>query len=228
MQKFILDGKNLTISDVYKISKASGKEIQLELSPDCLKRVQRSRQMVMDVIKNKKVVYGINTGFGALASKHIPDEDLTQLQYNLIRSHCAGVGKPYSRELTRAIMLLRAHCLAIGHSGVSPEIIHLILEFLNKDINPLIPEKGSVGASGDLAPLAHLALCLIGEGEVKLENKFIPTSFALFQLGLKPVELGPKDGLALINGTAVMTALAAIAIQEAHTLMKTADIASAL
>jgi histidine ammonia-lyase len=228
MEKFILKGKELTIDNVYKIAHSSNKDIQVSLCPDAEKRIIKARECVLNVIKNKKVVYGINTGFGALSNVHIADHDLTRLQYNLIRSHCTGVGKPFSREIVRAIILLRANCLAAGHSGVNLEIVQLLINFLNKDIIPVIPEKGSVGASGDLAPLSHLALTLIGEGEVFFENKIVNSNFAIFQSGLQPVILGPKDGLALINGTSVMAALACLAISDAHYLIKSADIAAAI
>ncbi len=221
---FQLTGTNLTIEDLAFISNARPGEVKLEIHPDSLIKMKKSRQVILDIVKKGQPVYGINTGFGALASKQIANEDLAQLQYNLIRSHCTGVGKPFSREITRAIILSRANCLIQGFSGVTPETIELLLDFINHNINPVIPEKGSVGASGDLAPLSHIALALIGEGEVEFEGKIIRSDFALHQIGKQPAVLGPKDGLALINGTSVMLALGCLALVEAKKIVKHADI----
>lgn len=225
---FQLTGTNLSIDDVAFISNARPGEVKLSIHPDSLEKMKKSRQVVMDIVKRGKPVYGINTGFGALASKQIATEDLAQLQYNLIRSHCTGVGKPFSREITRAIMLSRANCLIQGFSGCTPETIELLLEFINHNINPVIPEKGSVGASGDLAPLSHIALALIGEGEVEFEGKIVRSDFVIHQIGKEPAKLGPKDGLALINGTSVMLALGCLALVEAKKIMKQADIIACL
>ena len=153
---------------------------------------------------------------------------MTALQYNLIRSHCTGVGEPFNREISRAIMLLRANCLTSGYSGVNPDIVQLLVDFLNFDIVPIIPSKGSVGASGDLAPLSHMALALIGEGEVNFRGNVYPSEFAIKEIGKKPAVLGPKDGLGLINGTAVMAALGSLAVRTARELAKLSDIACAL
>ncbi len=223
-----LTGTNITIDDVAFISNARPGEVKLEIHPDSLKKMKASRQFILDIVKKGKPVYGINTGFGALAAKQIANEDLSQLQYNLIRSHCTGVGKPFNREITRAIMLSRANCLIQGFSGVTPETIQLLLEFINHNINPVIPEKGSVGASGDLAPLSHVALALIGEGDVEFEGKVVKSDFAIHHLGMEPAKLGPKDGLALINGTSVMLALGCLALVEAKKIVKHADIISCL
>ncbi len=228
MKKILLDGKSLTISDVFKIANAAKGEIIVEIDPAARPGMQASRNLIDEIVKSGKVVYGINTGFGALSSKKIEDKDLKELQYNLVRSHCTGVGRPFDKEISRAIMLLRANCLVSGFSGVSIEIVELLLEFLNNHITPVIPSKGSVGASGDLAPLSHIALALIGEGDVEFENKIIRANFAIEQIGKIPVELRAKDGLALINGTAVMAALGSIAIHRITNLVKTADIISAL
>jgi histidine ammonia-lyase len=228
MKKFELTGSNLTIEDLVYIAKARPGQVELKIHPDSLTKMKRSRQVVLDIVKKGRPVYGINTGFGALASKQIATEDLEQLQYNLIRSHCTGVGRPFSREITRAIMLSRANCLIQGFSGVTPETIALLLDFINHDIHPVIPEKGSVGASGDLAPLSHIALALIGEGDVEYQGKILRSDFVLHQLGKGPAKLGPKDGLALINGTSVMLALGCLALEEAKRIVKTADIVSCL
>ncbi|HXH31992.1 MAG TPA: histidine ammonia-lyase [Bacteriovoracaceae bacterium] len=225
---FELTGTNLSIDDMAFISKAKPGQVQLKIHPTYWDRMKKSRQLILDIVKKGKPVYGINTGFGALASKQIADADLEKLQYNLIRSHCTGVGDPFSRELTRAIMLARANCLIQGFSGVTPEIIALLLEFINHGIHPVIPQKGSVGASGDLAPLSHVALSLIGEGEVEFQGKTLSADFVMHQLALNPARLGPKDGLALINGTSVMLALGCLALVEAKKVVKLADIISCL
>ena len=228
MKKFVLTGTNLTIDDLTYIARAKVGEVQLSIAPESMERMKKARQTVLDIVAKGKAVYGINTGFGALASKQIPNEDLEQLQYNLIRSHCTGVGAPFSREVSRAIMLSRANCLIQGFSGVTPEIIELLFDFINYGITPVIPEKGSVGASGDLAPLSHVALALIGEGEVEYQGKIVRADFAIHQIKKTPAKLGPKDGLALINGTSVMLALGSLAVTECTRLMKLADIVSCL
>jgi len=228
MKKIELDGRDLSIDDIYSIATGQAAAFKLSISPTALKRMHESRGYIENIVKENKAVYGINTGFGALSEKHIPSDQLAQLQLNLIRSHCTGVGKAFSVEITRAIMLLRANCLISGYSGVSPHIVELILEFINHGINPIVPEKGSVGASGDLAPLSHIALALIGEGEVLFGGKILSSSFVLEQQNLKPAILGPKDGLALINGTAVMAALGCLAVKRANHLLKVADIACAM
>jgi histidine ammonia-lyase len=225
---FKLTGTNLSLEDLAFIAKAKPGQVKLEIEESSLEKMKKSRQVVLDIVKRGKPVYGINTGFGALASKQIAVEDLEQLQYNLIRSHCTGVGRPFSREVTRAIMLSRANCLIQGFSGVTPETIALLLDFINYGINPVIPEKGSVGASGDLAPLSHIALALIGEGEVEYEGKICRSDFAIHQVGKEVAKLGPKDGLALINGTSVMLALGTLALIDAKKIVKQADIIACL
>jgi histidine ammonia-lyase len=224
----ILSGHNLTIEHVHQVAYAQKGFLNLVIDPKSMVKMKASRAFVFDVVKKGKPVYGINTGFGALSSKHIEEKDLAQLQVNLIRSHCTGVGKPFSKEITRAIMLLRANCLISGYSGVEPYAVELLLAFLNHHITPVVPEKGSVGASGDLAPLSHIALALIGEGEVEVDGKILSSKFAIDQIGMKPVVLGPKDGLGLINGTACMAALGALACYEARQIMKLADITTTL
>jgi histidine ammonia-lyase len=228
---FELDGHNLTLEKLALFTKpneVASKQVTLKIKPSALTKMHAARKLVLDIVKKGKPVYGINTGFGALASKQIPNENLTELQYNLIRSHCTGVGTPFDLHVSRAIMLSRANCLIQGFSGVTPETIELILEMLNHQITPVIPEKGSVGASGDLAPLSHVALALIGEGEVFFKGKVMRADLAFEQVGLKPAQLGPKDGLALINGTSVMLALGALAVCEARSLMQQADVIAAL
>lgn len=223
-----LDGTNLDIEKIYEVADAKIGDIKVELTPKATERVLKSRAFVDDIVKKGEPVYGINTGFGALSNKFIEKDDLSELQYNLIRSHCTGVGNNFSILTTRAIMLLRANCLASGYSGVSLECIELLFDFINYGITPIVPEKGSVGASGDLAPLSHIALALIGEGEVIYDKKTVKSSFAIDQIGKKPVSLKAKDGLALINGTAVMAALGSLALYEAKRVVKIADIATAM
>jgi histidine ammonia-lyase len=226
--QYKLTGTNLTLEDLSSIARAPVGAVKLEIDPVALEKMKKSRQVVLDIVKKGKPVYGINTGFGALASKQIAVEDLEQLQYNLIRSHCTGVGRPFSRDVTRAIMLARANCLIQGFSGVTPETIALLLDFINHGLHPVIPEKGSVGASGDLAPLSHIALALIGEGEVEFEGAIVPSAAAIARIGKTPAKLGPKDGLALINGTSVMLALGALALVEAKKIAKLADVIACL
>lgn len=227
-KQLILDGSSLTSLDVYKVAHSKKGEYTLKLSEDSIKKVLKSNEFVIGKSKSSEAIYGINTGFGALSSMKIEEKDLEQLQLNLIRSHCTGVGPNFDRETTRAIMILRANCLAGGYSGVSISAINLLLDFINEDIAPLVPKKGSVGASGDLAPLAHVALCLIGEGQVIFNGKEISSKFALHEIKKDPITLGPKDGLALINGTAVMAALGCVGIHRAINIAKIADIAGAL
>jgi histidine ammonia-lyase len=224
----ILNGQSLTIDQVHQVAHSKNGNIKLSIDPSAMNKMKASRAFVFDIVKKGAPVYGINTGFGALSSMHIAEKDLAQLQLNLIRSHCTGVGKAFSKEVTRAIMLLRANCLISGFSGVEPYTVELLLEFLNQDITPVVPEKGSVGASGDLAPLSHIALALIGEGEVEYDGKIIDSKSAIDHIKKTPAVLGPKDGLALINGTACMAALGALAVFEARQIMKLADICATL
>lgn len=228
MKTIKIDGNSLTIEQIHLVANARPGQINVELTAESESKIIKAREYVDNIVKKGEPVYGINTGFGALSNKFIETKDLETLQYNLIRSHCTGVGRPFSREITRAIMLLRANCLASGFSGVSKPCIDMLIAFLNEDITPVVPEKGSVGASGDLAPLSHIALCLIGEGEVVQNGKTIHSKFAIDQIGKEPVVLKAKDGLALINGTAVMAALGSLALYEANRIVKIADIATAM
>ncbi|MCY4644758.1 MAG: histidine ammonia-lyase [Bacteriovoracales bacterium] len=224
----VLDGHSLTLDQVWRASHAGPQEIELSIHPQSLAQMKESRQFVSQILDGQKPIYSINTGFGALSDKRIKKEDLSALQYNLIRSHCTGIGPAFGREVSRAVMLLRANCLVAGLSGIGPRIVELLIDFLNLDIIPVIPQKGSVGASGDLAPLAHVALALIGEGEVTCGGKVLSGDKALKSHGKTPAVLGAKDGLALINGTAVMGALASLAVVESERLAKLSDIACAL
>ncbi len=226
--KLVLDGKSLTIDDVYSVAHSTAETCEVSLHKEAEAALKKSNQYVDKIVKEEKITYGINTGFGALSSKYIPPEKLQELQYNLIRSHCTGVGETFSIPIVRAIMLLRANCLIQGFSGITPSIIDLLVDFINFGITPIIPKKGSVGASGDLAPLSHLALCLIGEGEVRFQNKTYPAKRAISLIKKNPITLGPKDGLALINGTTVMAALGCLSLVEANRMAVSADIIGAM
>jgi histidine ammonia-lyase len=239
INKITLNGLNLTVDAIEEImnqyffkTTKSGKRnissIKFEIDSLSIKRMLASRKYVEEISKDKVATYGINTGFGALSNKRIPNNQLNQLQYNLIRSHCTGVGSYYSNEIVFLIMLIRANCLVQGFSGVNPYAVELILTLLNLRIFPQIPQKGSVGASGDLAPLSHMALALIGEGEVQYEGKVYDTNIIFKKFKIKPLQLGAKDGLALINGTSVMTALGVHALIETKKLINWASISSAL
>ncbi len=173
-------------------------------------------------------VYGVNTGFGALAETRISPGDIRSLQHNLLRSHSCGVGDPLSAEVTRAMMLLRAQVLALGHSGVRPVVVDTLLAMLNRNVHPIIPSQGSVGASGDLAPLAHLASVLIGEGQAELDGTILPGAEAMSRAGITALSLEAKEGLSLINGTQLMLASGALSLHDAETLARCADVAGAM
>ena len=181
--------------------------VRVELTRADLARLRRSAAIVARVIRGDASVYGINTGFGLLASTRIPREQLAQLQRNIVLSHAAGVGPLLDDRVVRLVMVLKAASLAQGYSGVRPQTVEALVDLINHEIYPCIPAQGSVGASGDLAPLAHMACTLIGVGEARVGGKIVPAAVALERAGLKPVELGPKEGLALLNGTQVSTAL---------------------
>ena len=170
-KELTLTGENLTIESLYEASLSPHSEVKIKISDLAKEKMAKSRAYVHEVVKKGQPVYGINTGFGALSSKFIPEEDLATLQVNLIRSHCTGIGEPFSEKFVRAIMILRTNCLCSGFSGINPEIVNLLKDFINIGIVPIIPQKGSVGASGDLAPLAHLALPIIGMGKIRFNGK---------------------------------------------------------
>ena len=187
-----------------------------------------ARKVIDDIVARDAVVYGVNTGFGKLADVRIPHKDIGALQLNLVRSHACGIGPPLSEPEVRAMMVLRANVLALGFSGIRPEVVELLCEMLNHRVHPVVPEKGSVGASGDLAPLAHLALSLIGEGEAFLDGKRMASAEALKRAKLKPVKLAAKEGLALLNGTQAMHAVGGLSILRAQRLANLADVAGAM
>jgi histidine ammonia-lyase len=191
-------------------------------------RIDVVRRFVDDAVSSEEPHYSINTGFGLLANRRIPRKDLIKLQENLIVSHAVGVGPPFSREITRLIMLLRANVLALGYSGIRRRTLELLVDMINKEVVPVIPSQGSVGASGDLAPLAHLALCMMGRGEAWYRGNPMPAGKALRAAGLQPATLAEKEGLALINGTQAMAAMGALALIKLENLLKVADVIGAL
>jgi histidine ammonia-lyase len=212
MTTISLDGHTLTPSEVMRI--ATGDAV-VEVSKDALARVESARSVVKRILSNDETVYGINTGFGALVHQRISPDDLTQLQINLIRSHATAIGELMSKESVRAMMAVRINSLAKGNSGVHPDVLAQIVNFLNYDITPAIPRIGSLGASGDLAPLSHMALALIGEGEVLTQDGLTePAKLQLRQHGLIPLELRAKDGLSLINGTSQMCSFLTLSEQR--------------
>jgi histidine ammonia-lyase len=225
MDALLLDGNRLTLQDLEDVARR-GRSVGL--APRARHGVARARKVVDDAVEQGDVVYGVNTGFGNFSDVVIPRDRLLELQLNLVRSHAAGVGEPLGEAETRGLMLLRANVLAKGFSGVAPETLDLLLALMNQRIHPVIPSQGSVGASGDLAPLAHLALALVGEGECLYQNRRMPCEVAVRAAGLSPVVLEAKEGLALINGTQLMTAVAGLALAEAWRLVRTADVAGAL
>jgi histidine ammonia-lyase len=224
----ILDGETLSIDDVWNVAYRIGPGVEVSLGDSARAQVAKSREYIEGRIENGDIMYGVNTGFGAFSSVSISKSDIVQLQKNLIRSHSAGVGTPFTIAETRAIMLLRANALARGHSGIRVLVIEKILEFLNKNITPVIPQQGSVGASGDLAPLSHLALALIGEGKVWKDEKPVSAAEILKSLNVKPLELAAKEGLSLINGCQVMTAVGLLNAKEARRLVWMTDLAGAM
>ena len=191
-------------------------------------RVLASRKVIEEIVAREEVVYGVNTGFGKLSDVRIPQGDLRELQLNLVRSHACGIGNPLSIPEVRAMMLLRANVLALGFSGIRFEIVEMLCQMLNRGVHPVVPEKGSVGASGDLAPLAHLALSLIGEGEAFSEGERMSSSDALRRMKLEPAVLEAKEGLALLNGTQAMHAVGGLSILRAKQLSRIADVAGAM
>jgi histidine ammonia-lyase len=219
-----LSGQPLTLRQIDAV--ANNQNVGLSDTARC--RMRASREVVEQLLARKQVVYGVNTGFGKLADVHIPDSDLDALQLNLVRSHASGLGASLSVAETRAMMLLRANVLALGYSGCRVEIVEALLAMLERGVYPIIPEKGSVGASGDLAPLAHLALGLIGEGECLYRGTVQESAAALQSAGIKPVRLAAKEGLALLNGTQAMCAVGGLALLRAQRVAALADLAGAM
>lgn len=224
-QPVVLDGASLTLHDIVAVAQ---ERARVELAPWARERMLKTRRVVDRVVADGAAAYGITTGFGKLSDIAIPPERLAELQVNLVRSHAAGVGALLPEREVRALMLLRANVLAKGYSGSRPQLAELLIEMLNAGLHPPIPEQGSVGASGDLAPLAHLALALIGEGSLRQGDREGPAAEMLRGARLSAVTLGPKEGLTLINGTQAHTAIGALAVADAQTLWHTAHVAGAM
>src|SRR5580704_11312573 len=220
-----LTGNDLTFAQLYDVALHGAK---VSLAPDAIERMKASRAIVDRVVSRGETAYGINTGFGKLASVRISTEQVRQLQVNLVRSHACGVGAPLSEAETRAMMLLRANALAKGLSGIRPRIVETLCQMLNSKVHPVIPSQGSVGASGDLAPLAHLAQVVIGEGRAWFEGRGLEGGEAMRRAGISPVALEAKEGLSLLNGTQGMLALLSLALHQADVAADTADVAAAL
>lgn len=221
----VLDGESLSLEEVHAVAvngEAAG------ISPDAIERMRRSRAIVERLAAGDTPVYGVNTGVGKLADIRIPAEELEQLQRNIVRSHACGAGDPLSRPEVRAMMLIRANVLAKGLSGIRPVVAERLCDLLNRDVTPVAPSRGSVGASGDLAPLAHIALVLIGEGEAETGGTRCRGDEALRLAGIEPVTLGPKEGISLINGTQGMLAIGCLEARSAEILADTADVACAM
>ena len=221
MRTISVNGDGLALDDVVAVAR---RRARAELSPDAARRMAPSRAVVTDAVERGAVVYGVSTGFGALADVSVAREDLEAMQLALVRSHSAGTGAPLADDAVRALLLLRARTIAAGASGCRPELPARLLELLDRDLLPVVPSKGSVGASGDLAQLAAVALPLVGEG--RLNGR--PAAEVLAEAGLEPLTLAPKEGLTLINGTEPMQALLALAVADAEALAKAADVACAL
>jgi histidine ammonia-lyase len=221
----MIDGSSLTLEAIASVAEGG---VEVGLDPAARERIDAARAIVDLKAAGTEAVYGVNTGFGSFADVRIDRDALDRLQVNLLRSHAAGVGEPLPVNAVRAMMLLRANVLARGHSGIRASTVDALLALIAKGIHPVVPRRGSVGASGDLAPLAHLALVLLGEGEAFTSGGRVPAALALVRAGLTPVTLGPKEGLALINGTQASTAVLALALADAERLARAADVAAAL
>jgi histidine ammonia-lyase len=220
-----VNGQRLSLAEVSAV--ARGVE-RVALAEAARGRVEASRRVIEQIIAENRTVYGVNTGFGKLSDVRIAPSQIRELQLNLVRSHSCGLGDPLSIEEARAMVLLRANVLALGYSGCRPIVVETLIEMLNRGVTPVIPEKGSVGASGDLAPLAHLALTAIGEGEAYFENERLSSAEALARAGITPLQLEAKEGIALLNGTQAMAAVGGLALFRAERLAHLADVAGAM
>ena len=220
-----IDGRSLDLDDVEAVA-AGGARV--DLAEEARQRIAAARGVVDHILTSGQVVYGVNTGFGKLAEVRIPPDQLSRLQLNLLRSHSCGVGEPFSEPVVRAMLLLRANVLATGHAGCRVELVERVVDLLNAGVHPVVPCRGSVGASGDLAPLAHLALPVVGEGEALYRGERLPGGEALQRAGLEPIVLEAKEGLALINGTQTSAAVAGMALVEVRRLLDAADVVCSL
>lgn len=220
-----IDGNSLTLSDIVKVARKGAK---IALTPAAIEEVEKSRQYVEHLVESGEIVYGITTGFGNFSNISISKDEATALQKNLIVSHSCGIGRCFSTEVVRAIMLLRINNLAKGFSGIRLSTLNTLIEMLNSGVHPKIYEKGSLGASGDLVPLAHMVLPMLGEGEAEFKGEMLSGAQAMQQAGISPIGLTSKEGLALINGTQVMTAVGALTVYDSIQLLKANDIATSL
>ena len=220
-----LDGQRLSLAQVSAIARG---EEQVSLASAARTRIEQSRRVIEQIIAENRTVYGVNTGFGKLSDVRIDPSQIRELQLNLVRSHSCGLGNPLSIEEARAMILLRANVLVLGYSGCRPVVVETLIEMLNRGVTPVIPEKGSVGASGDLAPLAHLALTAIGEGEAFFEGTRMSSADALRRAGIEPLQLEAKEGITLLNGTQAMAAVGGLALYRAERLVRIADVAGAM
>lgn len=225
MKPVQINGNDLTFEQLDDVVFAGA---EATLARDARARMEASRAVVERLVETGATVYGVNTGFGELAAVRISHDQIRQLQVNLVRSHACGVGAPLSELETRAVILLRVNALAKGLSGVRPIVVDVLCGMLNRRVHPVIPSQGSVGASGDLAPLAHLAEVVMGEGQAIFQRETLPGAEALHRAGIAPLALEAKEGLSLLNGTQGMLALLALGLREAQTLVDTADVAAAL
>src|ERR1017187_2341253 len=220
-----LDGSRLSLPEVLQVSTH---QAPVEIAPPAIAAMQRSRAVVERLASGDAPVYSVNTGVGLLADVRVPPEQLEQLQRNVVRSHACGVGDPLAREVVRAMMLIRANVLAKGFSGIRPLIADRLCDLLGRGVTPVVPSQGSVGASGDLAPLAHMALVLIGEGEAEFEGAVLEGGEALRRAGIDPITLHPKEGISLINGTQAMLAAGCLELEAIQVLVDSADLICAL
>lgn len=225
MDVIYLDGDNLSLEDVERVAKG---EAEVQLADKGRKRIRAARKVVEEKLKSGEVVYGINTGFGHLSNVKIDAKDIDQLQLNLIRSHATGLGEPLDEKVVRGAMLLRANTLTKGYSGVRTVVVERLLEMINRGVHPIIPSQGSVGASGDLAPLSHLSLVLVGEGTAQYRGNLMPGGKALLKAGLKPLKLKAKEGLSLINGCQITASIGALTQLEVERICRLADICGAM
>src|SRR5215510_9342309 len=225
MDPLLIDGETLTIENVHQVV---FDRRRVNVHPSAIQKMSRSFSVIENIVNKDQAVYGVSTGFGKLSDVHVGREQITALQHNLVRSHASGVGEPFSEEECRSLMLLRANVLAKGLSGVRPVVAERLCDLLNHHVYPVVPCRGSVGASGDLAPLAHLALVLVVEGEVFSETTKITGREALEAIGVPPLDLRAKEGLALLNGTQATLATGLIRWRRARQLLDMADLAAAM
>jgi len=221
-----IDGYHLTVADTLAVARAA--TAQVGISNEAIERMNRSRALIDRLAAGDAPIYAVNTGVGLLANVRIPAGELEQLQRNVVRSHASGVGEPLARSVVRAMMLIRANTLAMGFSGIRPLVAERLCDMVNRGVTPVVPSQGSVGASGDLAPLSHIALVLIGEGEAEFDGVVMDGGEALRRAGIEPITLAPKEGISLINGTQAMLAVACLELDATETLVDTADVVCAL